>query len=650
MKIKNLLILSFTCFAIIPMIIFGVILSQFMSSNASSQSNELMTSIVTNQEQVFIASVDSMKTEAQGIAKLAEAYGDNKNAAVEESISKNPYIDFAVFTDSSYSNLKDGTFEVLSGRQIASSEKLSELKKALGGDTQNGPGVEIPDISALPFDELYVYTTKSLVIKEQAGDTVLMLFYNTDFYKTLYSNSRFLQTNTQAGGKVSFADPNGRIIEGEALTKSLTVDAGNEYNDPAVSSAIASSNGSVVIKTLEKSTKTAAIKTIPAIGWTVISIIDNNMLSINAALTSGVNVATILLLSILFIVLAILAAKFLLKPFDKIKEAFVKISRGDHDTRVDIVALNEYGEIARLFNDLMDDIVVSESRYRNIIEMSDSIIFEWNFKTNEVVFSNNYNKKFSYRAPSDHFGDSFLLKAQVHKDDEDRYRRDLESLGKGAELNNEYRIKNIYGDYIWFLIRTATLKDRSGNPVKVVGTIVDIDRAKKSEEELTARASFDSLTNLYNRETVVRQIDNEIQLSAVRKSEMAILFVDVDDFKDFNDKYSHATGDLVLQFVANSIRDAVGDFGFAGRYGGDEFLVCIRNSEINNPTKIAHQLLTKFSEGFTSEGVDDTLVVKASIGIAIVKDTSAPVDKIIALADDAMYKIKKSGKSNYGYF
>ena len=175
-----------------------------------------------------------------------------------------------------------------------------------------------------------------------------MLFYNTDFYKTLYSNSRFLQTNTQAGGKVSFADPNGRIIEGEALTKSLTVDAGNEYNDPAVSSAIASSNGSVVIKTLEKSTKTAAIKTIPAIGWTVISIIDNNMLSINAALTSGVNVATILLLSILFIVLAILAAKFLLKPFDKIKEAFVKISRGDHDTRVDIVALNEYGEIARL--------------------------------------------------------------------------------------------------------------------------------------------------------------------------------------------------------------------------------------------------------------------------------------------------------------
>ena len=118
------------------------------------------------------------------------------------------------------------------------------------------------------------------------------------------------------------------------------------------------------------------------------------------------------------------------KPFYKISDTLVKISRGDHDARVDIMSRNEYGDIARVFNDIMDTIIVSESRYRTIIEMSDNIIFEWNFQNNEVTFSNNFNKKFSYRAPSDHFADSFLLKCKVHPDDANRYKSDLEKLAK----------------------------------------------------------------------------------------------------------------------------------------------------------------------------------------------------------------------------
>ena len=87
------------------------------------------------------------------------------------------------------------------------------------------------------------------------------------------------------------------------------------------------------------------------------------------------------------------------------------------------------------------------------------------------------------QAPSDHFGDSFLLKVKVHPEDNDRYHKDLEKLSKGEEFEgNEYRWKNIYGDYIWILLRTATIRDRDGNIAKIVGVIVDIDRAKKSEK------------------------------------------------------------------------------------------------------------------------------------------------------------------------
>ena len=358
-------------------------------------------------------------------------------------------------------------------------------------------------------------------------------------------------------------------------------------------------------------------------------------------------------IAVTMIVVCLVAAIILViavtKPLYKIQDTLIKISRGDHDARIDIMSKNEYGDIARVFNDIVDNIIVSESRYRTIIEMSDNIIFEWNLTTKEVSFSNNFNKKFSYRAPSEHFADSFLIKCKVHPEDADRYTSDLSKLEKGENFkHNEYRIKNIYGDYIWVLIRTSSIVDQDGKTVKIVGVIVDIDRAKKSENILTARASFDSLTNVFNRETIEVAINNEIELIAARKSEFAILFVDIDDFKFYNDQYSHATGDQVLRFTATTIKNAVGDKGMVGRYGGDEFIVCIKDSDNNDPALVAEQILNTLKEGFDCDS-GDHLTVNVSIGISVIKDNTKRVEEIIGQADDAMYKIKKSGKSNFGF-
>ena len=358
-------------------------------------------------------------------------------------------------------------------------------------------------------------------------------------------------------------------------------------------------------------------------------------------------------IAIAMLVICFVAATILIiivtKPFYKIQDTLLKISRGDHEARVEIMTKNEYGDIARVFNDIVDNIIVSESRYRTIIEMSDNIIFEWNLNTKEVIFSNNFNKKFSYRAPSEHFADSFLIKCKVHPEDAERYTSDLQKLEKGTNFkHNEYRIKNIYGDYIWVLIRTASIVDQDGKAVKIVGVIVDIDRAKKSENILTARASFDSLTNVFNRETIEVAINNEIELIAARKTEFAILFVDIDDFKFYNDQYSHATGDQVLRFTATTIKNAVGDKGMVGRYGGDEFIVCIKDADNNDPSDVAKQILETLKEGFDGDS-GDHFSINVSIGISVIKDNTKRVEEIIGQADDAMYKIKKAGKSNFGY-
>lgn len=369
---------------------------------------------------------------------------------------------------------------------------------------------------------------------------------------------------------------------------------------------------------------------------------------------SGKSVTPIISVTVLIsaaaIVLSIVISKIVTRPLGKIEETLAKIRRGDHEVRIGTMTNNEYGQMSRAFNNVIDEIVVSEDRYKVISEMSDNIIFEWNFKTNDVAFSNNFNKKFSYRPPSDHFGDSFLMKAKLHPDDADRYRTDLDQLEKGKNFeNNEYRIKNIYGDFIWILIRTATLCDAEGKPLKAVGVMVDIDRAKKSEAKLTEQASYDALTELYNRETIESQIDNEISLSEMRKSEMAVLFIDVDDFKHFNDNYSHATGDQVLKFLAKTIKEAVDGIGFAGRYGGDEFIAMIRNAEVNSPAEIAQGLIDKLAAGFEAD-IGERLGVSVSIGIAVIKDDyNTRVEYLIGKADDAMYSVKKSGKANYAF-
>ena len=434
----------------------------------------------------------------------------------------------------------------------------------------------------------------------------------------------------QSNGLVFVVDPKGSIVTAQSIVG--TVDAPPQqyavYKD-AIGAATTTPQRYQTKDSIAYVTKTES-------GWTIVA---NNQISATTAQsksTMGSIIAIAVTLCVVFIIVGIILIMAVTKPFYKISDTLLKISRGDHEARVDIMSKNEYGDIARVFNDIMDNIIVSESRYRTIIDMSDNIIFEWNFSNNEVTFSNNFNKKFSYRAPSDHFADSFLLKCKVHPEDADRYKTDLEKLAKGENFKrNEYRWKNIYGDYIWVLIRTATINDKEGKPSKVVGVIVDIDRAKKSENMLTARASFDALTSVYNRETIESAINNEIELIAVRKAEFAILFVDIDDFKFYNDQYSHATGDQVLRFTATTIKNAIGENGLAGRYGGDEFIVCLRNAEENDPALVAEQILNTLKDGFDNDS-GDHLSVNVSIGISIIRDNSKRVDEIIGQADDAM--------------
>lgn len=637
MKFKTILMIAAMLFAIIPMVIFAVLSNGELSASSETEFGNTVISVAKNQaaplngvingaksDMTFLARIDAVKGAAVSGSTNADA-----DAVMKAFADNNPLVVNAVIVNNN-------------GKIIAGTNSGSELENYKGYSSYKDDALYFNDASGK------TNTNSTMIIKKNFGQCFILISYNIADNDSLISricdNSKFYEQ-----GNIMIIDSNGNWSTGKGYNNKNTLNSEISAKIPGLvddaatdSFTYTGSDGSENLSAMVKiggENGLVAVVSCPSARAVQFSRNSSTMI-----------IAITVALSVISAIAAIVISGSVTSPLKKIQKTLETIRNGDHEARISNMNNNEYGQLSRAFNNLVDDIVVSEDRYRNISEMSDNIIFEWNFKTNEVVFSNNFNKKFSYRAPSNHFGDSFLLKAKIHPDDLDRYRSDLDQLEKGKNFErNEYRIKNIYGDFIWVLMRTATLKDNDGKPVKVVGVMVDIDRGKKSEQQLTERASFDALTELYNRETIENQIDNEISLSEMRKSEMAVLFIDVDDFKHYNDNYSHATGDQVLKFLAKTIKTEVDGIGFAGRYGGDEFIVLLRNAETNDPALFAQRIIAKLNEGFDAD-IGERLTVSVSIGIALIKDNyNTRVEYLIGKADDAMYSVKKSGKSNYAF-
>lgn len=637
MKFKTLLMIAAVLFAIVPMIAFAVVSNSALGSSGVKEFKEIVTSVAENQASPLSAIIDSAKSDIAFLASI-----DSVKGAAVSGMSNND-------ADALLKNFADGNSLISGARIVNNSGKIiagTDSGKAL----ENASGYSAFADETLYFDDASgkTNTNSTMIIKKNFGQCFILVSYDifgdNSFLSRICNNAKFYDE-----GNVIIVDSKGFWSTGSGYNNSSVLNS--DVAAKISSLADGSVSGLFNYKGTDgKDNLAAAIKVGGEGGLTaVVSCPSNRDVHFSRGASTTIIIVTIVL-GIVSVILAIVISGVLTAPLKNIQKTLETIRNGDHEARIKNMNNNEYGQLSRAFNNLVDDIVVSEDRYRNISEMSDNIIFEWNFKTNEVVFSNNFNKKFSYRAPSNHFGDSFLLKAKVHPDDLDRYRKDLDLLEKGNNFErNEYRIKNIFGDFIWVLMRTATLKDNDGKPVKVVGVMVDIDRGKKSEQQLTERASYDALTELYNRETIENQIDNEISLSEMRKSEMAVLFIDVDDFKHYNDNYSHATGDQVLKFLAKTIKTEVDGVGFAGRYGGDEFIVLLRDAETNDPALFAQRIIAKLNEGFDAD-IGEHLTVSVSIGIALIKDNyNTRVEYLIGKADDAMYSVKKSGKSNYAF-
>ncbi len=309
---------------------------------------------------------------------------------------------------------------------------------------------------------------------------------------------------------------------------------------------------------------------------------------------------------------------------------------------------SELGRIKASFNEMMDDVILSEERHRTIAELSDNMLFEWDFHKERMFVSLNALAKFDINTENSTLSNGKFIDALMSPEDAEKYKRDINQLLRDKSgYSAEYQLKAKSGAVIWVSLRASCITDRMEEPLRVVGVMTDIDNEKKMELQLAERASFDFLSQLYNRNTFTRTLTQELERRNNKK--LALLFIDVDDFKFINDRYGHTIGDEVIKYVADTIRTKVDNKGgFAGRFGGDEFVLCFTDQEdIENIENISMDIINELYAGHTTSDGNMTINVKASIGIALCPEHSEDVNELLAFSDTAMYFVKKNGKTNY---
>ena len=214
-----------------------------------------------------------------------------------------------------------------------------------------------------------------------------------------------------------------------------------------------------------------------------------------------------------------------------------------------------------------------------------------------------------------------------------------------GEIQKRHKSGKIYT--AWLTVNSITNAD--GTIHRRVAQFSDITDKKKSDEIIWTQANFDALTGLPNRHMFINQLEQEKKKAHRANRPMALLFLDLDHFKEVNDTLGHNIGDQLLIDVAQRLQSCVRDTDTVSRLGGDEFTVILsEQDDAHGAEQVAQTILSQFSVPF-SIGVE-TIYISPSVGITLYPEDGTDADTLLKNADQAMYAAKEQGRNCYRYF
>ena len=233
--------------------------------------------------------------------------------------------------------------------------------------------------------------------------------------------------------------------------------------------------------------------------------------------------------------------------------------------------------------------------------------------------------------------------------DAEAYGKMWTRISSGHDWRGEFRNLKKNGESYWAATSISPIRDQDGSITHYLGIAEDISERKETEQQIEHLAHFDSLTELPNRALFHAQ-SRQILAGAKRHTNpVALLMLDLDDFKDVNDSLGHAVGDELLKLVATRLHATMRQGDIVARLGGDEFTMIL--PDIGGPDAVdtaVRRLIEIISQPYVLEDID--LYVSASIGIAMYPEDGQDVDELLKHADLAMYRAKGRGRGTYNFF
>lgn len=291
-----------------------------------------------------------------------------------------------------------------------------------------------------------------------------------------------------------------------------------------------------------------------------------------------------------------------------------------------------------------------------IVENSSTVVFRLDLgEPMKLGYISQNVERFGYRAAD-------LLRAvpldwrkYFHEDDRAGVESDIERLKSGLaeKSRREVRFLKSDGSWAWLDGRLSVVYDQMRRRVALEGIMFDISDMKRAEEQIAHLATHDALTGLVNRPAFLERLQMAAAEAKRNNISFAVLYIDVDHFKDINDALGHEKGDFLLKEIggrlARTLRetDSVGRFSVA-RFGGDEFAVLESAvKDADDAAALAQRLIKTLAEPFSVNG--NEVHVTVSIGISIYDASTSEPNDLLMQADLALYRAKESGRNQFHF-
>ncbi|WP_166485671.1 putative bifunctional diguanylate cyclase/phosphodiesterase [Rhodoferax ferrireducens] len=342
---------------------------------------------------------------------------------------------------------------------------------------------------------------------------------------------------------------------------------------------------------------------------------------------------------------------------DDLPSHYLRVTPAGRTLEARTQALPE-GCMVRTFTDVTDYVQAqatlqkNEERWKLALESTGDGVWDWHIQSGVEFYSKRLLEILGYDVGDVHLQARGEFDKLIHPDDMAQLLRARQAHFDGltSTYADEHRVRCKDGSWKWMLSRGMVIsRDAQGLPLRMIGTHTDVTERKKSEALIWRQAHFDTLTGLPNRHMLRDRVAQEIKKSKRDGLQLAVLFIDLDHFKEVNDTLGHNSGDRLLVEAARRISDCVRESDTVARMGGDEFAVILTELlDASSLERILQKILRALECVFQLDG--EQAFVSASIGVTMYPLDAGDIEDLFKNADQALYVAKGAGRNRFSFF